>query len=173
MLGSKMLTAVLIAGSFVVGPGLALAATTDTKATEASKTPAVSQAVAPAIAKEAKETEGTQQMEKAQAAKEKAEKEVAPDRTVRGQVASVDTTAKTITVTVMRGKATETVGVEVPDTAKISAGKVTKLLTDLKVGDHVRMTYDRLTDKLVADQIHILKAAPVAAKRESASKKSS
>ncbi len=172
MLGSKMLTVVLMAGSLSVGSGLALAATTDTKAPEASKTPAASQAVAPAVEKEAKETKGTQQMEKARATQEKGEKEVASDRIVRGQVASVDVAAKTITVNVMRGKATETVGVEVPDTAKITAGKVVKTLADVKIGDRVWMQYDRLTDKLVADQMHILKAAPMGAKSDS-SKKSS
>ncbi|HEX7551832.1 MAG TPA: hypothetical protein VF579_14785 [Candidatus Methylomirabilis sp.] len=172
MLGAKMLTAVLMAGSLAVGSGLALAATTDTKASEALKTPAISQAVAPAVEKAGKETKGTQQAEKARAAQEGKEKEKAPDRTVRGQVASVDVAAKTITVNVMRDKVTETVGVEVPDTAKITAGKATKPLADLKVGDQVRLTYDRLTDKLVADQIHILKAAPAAAKSESPKKSS-
>ncbi len=172
MSGAKMLTAVLIAGSLAMGSGLALAATADTKASEVAKTPAVSQAVAPAVEKEAKETKGTQQMEKAQAAREKAENKVAPDRTVWGHVASVEVAAKTVTVNVMRGKAADIVGVEVPDTAKITAGKVTKALTDLKVGDRVRLTYDRLADKLVADQIHILKAAPMAAKSESPKKSS-
>jgi ribosomal protein S17 len=173
---TKILATVLVVGSLAVGSGLALAATTESTVPEAAKTPAATQAAgAPAVEKAPKETKGTPQTTKGQVAQEKAEKaekEVAPDRTVRGQVASVETASKTITVTVMRGKSAEIVGVEVPVTAKISAGKATKSLTDLKVGDQVRMTYDRLADKLVADQIHILKAAPKETKSES-SKKSS
>jgi hypothetical protein len=172
MSGARMLAALLITGSLAVGSGLALAATAEPKASDASKTPAVSKTVVPPVAKEATEAKTTQQAEKARAAQEKGEKEVAPDRVVHGEVASVEVAAKTITVDVMRGKETETVGVEVPDTAKITEGKATKTLADVKIGDRVRMTYDRLSDKLVADQIHILKAAPAAAKRESPKKSS-
>jgi hypothetical protein len=56
----------------------------------------------------------------------------------------------------MRGKEEETVGVEVPPTAKITQGKAAKTLADIKVGDRVWMKYDRTSDKLVADQIRIL-----------------
>jgi hypothetical protein len=147
MSGAKVLMAVLAAGSLTLGVGLALAATAESKAPEASKTPAVSNAPATSTEQEAKET--------------------AVDRIVRGEVTAVETSAKTLTVKVMRGKEAETVGVEVPDSAKIHQGKATKTLADIKVGDRVWMKYDRMSDKLVADQIRILKSAPIAAKSES------
>jgi hypothetical protein len=172
MFGVKMLTAVLIAGNLAVGGGLALAATPAPTAPEAAKTPAVAPAAPTPGEKEAKESKTTQQTEKGQAAREKGEKEVAPDRTVSGEVTAVDVAAKTLTVNIMQGKAPETVIVGVPDSVKILQGKATKVLADLKIGDKVRMTYDRLTGKLVADQIHILKAAPAAAKSEMPKKSS-
>jgi molybdopterin-binding protein len=172
MIGGKILTALVIAGSLAVGTGLALAATPGTTPPEAAKTPAVSPAATTPGAKEATESKATQQAEKARAAQEKGEKEVAADRTVRGTVTAVDVAAQTLMVNVMRGKTTETVGVEVPAGVKITQGKTTKALADLKVGDTVRMTYDRLADKLVADQIHLLTAAPVAARRETPKKSS-
>jgi hypothetical protein len=137
---------------------------------EPAKTPAVS---APAAAakvsgeKEAQETKAEQKAEKAQAKKEKSEKEVAADRSVRGEVAAVELAAKTLTLKTMRNKKEDIVGVEVPDAVKITQGKAAKTLADIKVGDHVWMKYDRMSDKLVADQIHILPAQKAAAKKKS------
>ncbi len=170
MRGVKMLAAMLAAGSLTLGAGLALAATGESKAPEASKTPAVTKAPATQVEKEAKETKAEQQAEKARATQKKGEKEVAPDRIVRGEVMAVEISAKTLTIKTMKGKEAETIGVEVPDTAKIAEGKATKTLADIKVGDRVWMKYDRMTNKLVADQIRILKPAPKAVKSESSNK---
>jgi Cu/Ag efflux protein CusF len=43
----------------------------------------------------------------------------------------------------------------VPDKASITAGKVTKKLSDIKVGDKIRMKYVREEDKLVVQSIAI------------------
>ena len=170
MRGVKMLVAMLAAGALTLGAGVALAATGESKAPEPSKMPAVSKAPATAGDQEAKETKAVQQTEKARATQEKGEKEAAVDRIVRGEVTAVEPTAKTLTVKASRGKEAETIGVDVPDTAKITQGKAAKTLGDIKVGDRVWMKYDRMSNKLVADQIRILKSAPMAAKTESSKK---
>ncbi len=149
MRGVKMVMAMLAAGSLALGGSVALAATSESRAPEASKTTEASKATPAPVAKE---------------------KETAPDRIVRGEVTSVDAGAKTLTVKALRSKETETVGVEVPDTVKITQGKMTKTLGDIKVGDRVWMKYDRMSDKLVADQIRILKSGPMAAKGETSKK---
>ena len=149
MRGAKVLMALLAAGALTLGAGVALAATGQEKAPEPAKAPAVS---------------------KATPTSKKSEKEVAVDRIVRGEVTAVESGAKTLTVKVMRGKEAETIGVDVPDTAKITQGKAAKTLADIKVGDRVWMKYDRTNGKLVADQIRILKSAPMAAKTESSKK---
>lgn len=141
--------ALLAAGALTLGAGVALAATGQEKAPELAKAPAVS---------------------KATPTSKNAEKEVAIDRIVRGEVTAVEPAAKTLTIKAMRGKEEETVGVEVPPTTKITQGKAAKTLADIKVGDRVWMKYGRTNDKLVADQIRILKSAPMAAKSESSKK---
>jgi Cu/Ag efflux protein CusF len=155
----KVLVGVLTAGSLALGAGLALAATTESKVPEPAKTPAVAAPAAPAKVsgeKEAQETKAEQKAEKAQASKEKSEKEVAADRSVRGEVTAVEVAAKTLTVKTMRNKKEDIIGVEVPDAVKVTQGKAAKTLADIKVGDHVWMKYDRMSNKLVADEIHIL-----------------
>ncbi len=140
-----------------------MAATEAPKAPEPAKTPAATAAPAaatkatPAVKKEdeTKETKG--KTEKAPAAKKGEKTSMAPERVVRGEVASVEIPAKTLTVKTMKGKEPMTVGVEVPDTAKITQGKAIKHLADLKVGERVYLRYDRQNDKLVAEQIRILK----------------
>jgi hypothetical protein len=92
---------------------------------------------------------------------------VAADRTVKGQVTAVEIAAKTLSVKTMRNKKEEIIGVEVPDTVKITQGKTAKTLADIKVGEHVWMKYDRMSDKLVADQIHILPPEKTAEKKKS------
>ncbi len=137
--------AMLAAGALTLGAGVMLAATGETKA--------------------------VQQSEKARATQGKGEKEAAVDPIVRGQVITVEPTEKTLSVRAMRGKKAETVGVDVPDTVKITQGKAAKTLADIKVGDRVWMKYDHTNDKLVADQIHILRSGKTAGK--SASKNTS
>ena len=163
----KVLSILLAAGALALGSGLVLAATSETKAPEGSKTPAVSKSSATSPEQESKETKAVQQTEKAQAAREGKEKEVAADRIVRGEVTAVEPGAKTLSVKVMRGKEAEDVGVQVPDNAKITQGKATKSLADIKIGDRVWMKYDRTGDKLVADLIHILPAHKMAATKKS------
>lgn len=165
----KVLAGVLTAGSLALGAGLALAATTESKMPEPATTPPVAATAAPAKAlgeKEAQETKAEQKAERARAAKEKGEKEVAADRTVRGTVTAVETAAKTLTVKAMVNKKEDIIGVEVPDAVKITQGKATKTLADIKVGDRVWMKYDRMSDKLVADEIHILPHQRAAAKKK-------
>jgi len=167
---AKVVIGVWTAGSLALAAGLALAATTETKTPEAAKAPAVSAPAAPAKAsgeKEAQETKAEQKAEKAQVAKEKGDKEVAADRTVRGEVTAVETTAKTLTVKTMRNKKEDIIGVEVPGAVKITQGKAVKTLADIKVGDHVWVKYDRMSDKLVADTIHILPPQKTAATKKS------
>ncbi len=169
---AKVLIGVCTAGSLALGAGLALAATTESKTPEPAKAPAVAAPAAPANASggtEAKEYKTEPKAEKASAAKGNTEKEMAADRTVRGQVAAVEATAKTLSVKTMRNKKEETVGVEVPDTVKITQGKAVKTLADIKVGDRVWMKYDRMSGKLVADQIRILPHQKMAATNKSKS----
>ena len=155
------------AASLALGTGLALAATPESKTPEAAKSPAVTTPAPAAAAKEATEYKTEQKTDKAQAAMEKGEKEVAADRTVRGEVTAVETMAKTLTVKTMRNKMEDIIGVEVPDAVKISQGKAAKTLADIKVGDHVWMKYDRMSNKLVADTIHILPSQKMAVKKSS------
>ncbi len=163
---AQLLIGVCTAGSLALATGLAMAATTESKTPEPAKTPAVAAPAAPANAsgaKEAQEYKAEPKAEKAPMAKGKAEKEVAADRIVRGEVTAVEATAKTLSVKTMRNKKEETVGVEVPETVKITQGKAAKTLADIKVGDRVWMKYDRMSDKLVADQIRILPHQKMAA----------
>lgn len=167
---AKTVIGVWTAGSLALAAGLALAATTESKTPEVAKAPAVAAPAAPAKAsgeKATQETKAEQKAEKAQAARGKGEKEVAADRTVRGEVTAVETTAKTLTVKTMRNKKEDIIGVDVPDAVKITQGKAAKTLADIKVGDHVWMKYDRMSDKLVADTIHILPPQKMAAKKKS------
>ena len=164
---AKVLIGVLTAGSLALGAGLALAATTESKTPETAKSPAATAPASASAEKEATETKAEQKAEKARVATEKGEKEVAGDRTVRGEVTAVEITAKTLTVKTMRNKKAETVGVDVPDMVKITEGKAAKTLADVKIGDHVWMKYDRTSSKLVADEIHILPPQKSAAKKKS------
>lgn len=145
MRGAKVLMALLAAGALAMGAGVTLAGAAEQKAPESAKTTATSK---------------------------QGKKEAAVDRIVRGEVLAVETNAKTLTVKAMRGKEEETVGVEVPQTAKITQGKAVKTLADIKVGDRVWMKYDRMTNKLVADQIRILHPGKMAGKAVSKGKTS-
>ncbi|HEX7550400.1 MAG TPA: hypothetical protein VF579_07480, partial [Candidatus Methylomirabilis sp.] len=149
----------LAVGALVLGSGYTFAAESTTKALEKSSTAEASKATA-GKSEEAKESKVEKGKEARAAAMEKGEKEIAPNRIVRGEVTAVEASATppTVTVKVMRGKSPETVAVEVPSSAKITSGKVGKSLTDITIGSRVWMRYDRLSDRLVADQIHLLPA---------------
>ncbi len=134
MHGAKMLTAALAAGSLALGAGQALASKQAAQPAEVSK-PSVRQ------------PERTSEV-----------------RRIRGEVTAVMPDVKTMVVRGMEGKKALTVGVDVTEKTIIREGKAAKTLADIKAGDRVWLKYDRLTDKLVAEQIRILKPANVAAK---------
>ena len=87
-------------------------------------------------------------------------------RRVSGLVTHVEPGAAppTLVVRAMEGKTPLVVGVDVPGTALIRQGKAQKTLGDIKVGDRVWMKYERTTNHLIAEDIHILKPYRVAAK---------
>ena len=72
-----------------------------------------------------------------------------------GKVVAVELGSKTIVMDTTVGKSVMTVGAEVPDKASITAGKVAKSLSGIKVGDKIRMKYVREEDKLVVQSIAI------------------
>ena len=76
-------------------------------------------------------------------------------RDVVGKVVAVELGSKTIVMETPAGKSVMTVGAEVPDKATITAGKATKSLSDIKVGDKIRMKYVREEDRLVVQSIAI------------------
>lgn len=135
MRAHKAFIALMAAGSLALGTGTALASSDTATAPEGSK---------PAAAPAAKKAEVHR---------------------VRGEVTSVEPGAKTMVVKVMEGKKEMTVGVDVNDKTVIRRGRAHKTLADIKVGDRVWMKYDRESDKLVAEQIRILRTAHVAAKQ--------
>jgi len=137
MRGSMKFLALMAAGSLTLGTGVALASSSTSKATEATKSSAG-------------------RMEK--------KSEV---RSVRGEVTAVEPGAKTMVVKVMEGKKALDVGVDVTDKTIVREGKANKTLGDIKVGDRVWMKYEKTSDKLVADSIRILSPATMAAKTKS------
>ena len=146
---AKVLMAMLAAGALALGAGISLAATGETKTPEASNTPAVSNTPTTSGTHEGKEM-----------------------KAVRGQVMAVDPSAKTLSVKPTHGKEAKEIGVEVPDTVKIMQGKATKTLAEVKVGDRIYLQYDQMGNKLVADQIHILRPGNSASKSIGKSKSS-
>ncbi len=134
---SKILMAVLTAGSLALGAGSALATTASSKTSGASGT-------------------GAPQAEKK-----------ADIHHIRGEVTAVEPAANTMVVKAPEGKKELTVGVDVSDKTVIREGKTAKTLADIKVGDKVWMKYERVNDKLVANFIRILKPASMAAKSKS------
>jgi len=76
-------------------------------------------------------------------------------RDMVGKVVAVELGSKTIVMDTTVGKSVMTVGAEVPDKASITAGNVAKKLSDIKVGDKIRMRYVREEDKLVVQSITI------------------
>jgi len=166
MRNGKLILVMLAMGGLTFGAGLALAAAPSPKGPEAAKTSAVAPSAAAGVEKEATETKAIQKREATQAARERGERETAIDRIVRGDVTAVVPGAKTLVVQAMLGGESATIGVEVPPATRISAGNAAKTLADIKVGDTVWMRYDRLSNKLVADQIRIEKSAATTATAE-------
>ncbi len=76
-------------------------------------------------------------------------------RDMVGKVVAVEPAAKTIVMETTVGKSIMTVGAEVPDKASITAGKASKTLADVKVGDKIRMKWVREENKLVVQSIAI------------------
>ncbi len=74
---------------------------------------------------------------------------------VVGKAVAVELGSRTIVMEATLGKSILTVGAEVPDKASITAGKVAKSLSGIKVGDKIRMKYVREEDKLVVQSIAI------------------
>jgi len=135
----------LTLGLFMVGSGAAVAQT--------SPAPAASPAPKnESKAQEHKESSATQSKEVRHAS---ANRNL---RYVRGEVTAVETSAspETLTMTTGSGEKAQTIGVDVPSSTKITEGKRSKSLNDIKVGEHVALRYERQSDRLVAQQIHIL-----------------
>jgi len=179
---SQMILGLVAAGTLALSAGTALAAS-GSSATEGAKAPVAATpapaAKSPAVKTEqAKESPAVQKAEQAREAREeKGEKEATGDRVAEGVVTHVEPNAMppTLVMKTMTGKEALIVGVDVPAQTIIREGKAVKTLGDIKIGDRVWMRWDRMENRLVADQIHILKAnstaamktAPAAAKQES------
>ncbi len=176
---TPMILALLVAAILALGAGTALAASTpsavnSTAPAVAAPTPA---AKAPAAKTEAKEKPAIQKAEQAREAREeKVEHEATADQAAQGVVTHVEPMAvpPTMVMKTMAGKQELVVGVDIPAATIIREGKSTKTIQDIKAGDRVWMRWDRLENRLVADQIRILKpnataamkTVPVAAKSE-------
>lgn len=77
-------------------------------------------------------------------------------QTVAGTLSAVNPDTKTVEVTVPKGKADHLiVGATVTDQTVIKEGKTRKSLADLKVGEHVRMKFERVSSGDVAKMILI------------------
>jgi len=76
-------------------------------------------------------------------------------RELVGKVTAVESGSRTIVMDAPVGKGLMTVGAEVPDKTSITAGKAAKTLSDIKVGDKIKMRYVRQEDKLVVQSIAI------------------
>ncbi len=137
MRNPERLLALVVVGSLTLGAGSAFASSDTSKTGAGSK---------PSVTRSAKKSEV---------------------RRVRGEVTAVEPGAKTLVVKAMEGNKPLDVGVDVTDKTIIREGKVNKTLADLKVGDRVWMKYERTADKLVADDVRILKPISVAAKSKS------
>jgi len=168
-----VILALITAGTLALGVGTALAASSGGSATEGAKAPVAAApgpaAKTPAVkTEEAKESKAIQRTEQARESREeKGEKEGAADRVAEGVVTHVEPQAvpPTLVMKTMTGKDALIVGVDVPATTIIREGKAAKKLEDIKVGDRVRMRWDRLDNQLVADRIHILKASSTEAQK--------
>jgi len=76
-------------------------------------------------------------------------------RDVVGKVVAVETGSRMIVVDAAVGTGIMTIAAEMPDKATITAGKVAKNLSDIKVGDTVKMKYGREENRLIVQSIVI------------------
>ena len=76
-------------------------------------------------------------------------------RDVVGKVIAVEAGSRMIMVDAAVGTGIMTIGAEVPDKATITAGKVAKNLSDIKVGDTVKIKYGREENRLIVHSIVI------------------
>jgi hypothetical protein len=161
MRSMKWAVAVLAAGTLALGSGAAFAAESTTSTPAKPATPAVAKAKAMGLTAEARESKAQQQGE-VQAEKSEAKgqrgREVAADRIYDGVVTHVDTTAhpNTLVMNTMLNKQVLTVGVDVLPSTRIMQRGAMKTLADISKGDRIWMKWDRTTNHLIADQIHIL-----------------
>lgn len=143
---SRVITALVAAGTLAFGAGMAVAAPGSTTA-ESSKAPAAT-ATTPV-------------------AKTPAVKMEAVVRSAEGVVTHVEPKAvpPALVMKTQEGTRELLVGVDVPATTIIREGKSVKTLQDLKSGDRVWMRWTRQETRLVADAIHILPAHSTAASK--------
>ena len=79
---------------------------------------------------------------------------------VDGEVTAVDPAAKTVTLKAKSSKGKETtVAAMTDDHTRIQEGKANKSLSDLKVGDHVRLQYEHKAQGDLARQILVQTAS--------------
>jgi hypothetical protein len=76
-------------------------------------------------------------------------------RVMVGKVVAVEQGSRMIVVDAPVEKGVMTIGAEVPDTAAIMAGKAAKTLSDIKVGDTVKVKYGREENRLIVQSIVI------------------
>ena len=76
-------------------------------------------------------------------------------RVMTGKVVAVEAGSRMIVVDAAVDTGIMTIGAEVPDKAIITAGKVAKNLSDIKVGDTVKMKYGREENRLIVHSIVI------------------
>lgn len=77
-------------------------------------------------------------------------------RSIQGAVTAVDLNSKTLQVTATEGSVTGPVSVAYNDRTIVHQGILHRKPADIKVGEHVDMTYDGSGNRWVADNINIL-----------------
>ena len=80
-------------------------------------------------------------------------------RAIRGEVIAVDLNSRTVQVTATEGSVTGPVSMELDDQTIVHQGILSRQLADIKVGEHVAITYDSSGGKRVADNVNILESS--------------
>jgi hypothetical protein len=80
-------------------------------------------------------------------------------RSIQGEVTAVDLNSKTMRVTATEGSVTGPVSVALNDQTIVRQGILHRTPADIKVGEHVDMTYDGSGGTWVADNINILESS--------------
>jgi hypothetical protein len=80
-------------------------------------------------------------------------------RSIQGQVTAVDLSSRTMQVTATAGSVTGPVSVALNDQTIVHQGLLHRKPADIKVGEHVDMTYDGSGGTWVADNINILESS--------------